>query len=90
MVVLRVNHAAGGCERNWSTHDFLLGKKRASTSASTLASECYYYTNQRMLDKRHKRGIAAVQKVKHYDNDGNEVQFPLWVDKDAPSGSESH
>ena len=82
LVVLKLNHAAGGCERNWSTHDFLLGKRRASTSASVLSKETYFYTNQRMLDQRQARGKAAKKRRVHHANDGNEVEYPLWADKD--------
>jgi hypothetical protein len=89
LVVLRLNHAAGGCERNWSTHDFLCSKRRASTSVETLAQECYFYGNQRMLDQRRLRGKAAKHQAKYYDNDGNEIDFPLWVDREAASGTES-
>ena len=56
LCVLSLNHAAGGCERNWSTHDFLYGKRRASTAAGTLSKEVYYYTNSRLSDKRRARG----------------------------------
>jgi hypothetical protein len=89
MVVLHLNHAAGGCESNWSTHDFLCGKRRASTSANTLSKEVYYFTNQRMVDKRFARGKKRQREVKYYDDDGKEIAFPLWGDKDADSQDES-
>jgi hypothetical protein len=89
LVVVRLNHAAGGCERNWSTHDFMLGKRRASTSVEVLSKECYYYTNQRMLDGRFARGKKAKKQVKHYDTNGTEVMFPIWGDALANSEPES-
>ena len=42
-----------------------------------------------MLDQRRVRGKAAKHEVKHYDNDGNELDFPLWADREANSGSKS-
>ena len=90
MVILRLNHAAGSCERNWSTYDFLYGKRRASTSVETLASEIYYYTNQRMQDGGHARTLKKPKRQrKFYEDEANEIQFPLWKDKEANSGSES-
>jgi hypothetical protein len=43
-----------------------------------------------MIDDRFARGAGKKRKrIKYYDNDSKEIPFPLWVDKDAPSGSES-
>ena len=89
LVVLRLNHAAGGCERNWSAHDFLYSKRRASTSVEVLSKEVYYYGNSRMADERQSRGRLKKRKVIHYDENGVEVLFPLWGDKCANSGPES-
>ena len=79
LCVLNLNHAAGGCERNWSCHDFLYSKRRASTSATTLSNEVYYYTNSRMFDSKLARGSKRPKKKRrHCDNDGQDVSYPEW------------
>jgi hypothetical protein len=89
LCVLLLNHAAGGAERNWSAHDFLCGKRRASTGAEKLSTEVYYYMNQRMLDARTARGRPKKRAKKFYNDQGVEISHPEWADKWAESGSES-
>ena len=86
--VSQLNHAAGGCERNWSAHDYLCGKRRASSSADTLSKEVYYYMNRRMLDSRQARGKKRKVKV-YYDTNGNELVDPDLEEMRLNSGSES-
>jgi hypothetical protein len=89
LCVLQLNHAAGGCERNWSTHDFLYGKRRHSTSSNTLSREVYYYTNSRMYDTRVARGKKKLSKKrKHCTLNGEDLEYPEWADCYS-SGNES-
>ena len=82
-------HAAGGCERNWSAHDFLNGKRRASTGAETLSKEVYFYTNSRLRDQRLARGKWKKRKQSCYDANGNEIPYPELGDRTYDSGNES-
>ena len=75
--------AAGGAERNWSTHDFLSGKRRQRAKVSTLDKQVYCYSNQRLLDKRLARGAFKKAKRAHYDEDGNEVAYPVFDEVDG-------
>ena len=83
MKLLTLGHAAGGAERNWSTHDFLSGKRRQRAKVSTLDKQVYCYSNQRLLDKRLARGAFKKAKRAHYDEDGNEVAYPVFDEVDG-------
>ena len=63
MKLLTLGHAAGGAERNWSTHDFLSGKRRQRAKVSTLDKQVYCYSNQRLLDKRPEGEHLASAKI---------------------------
>ena len=84
--LLTLGHAAGGSERNWSSHDFLSGKRRTRSSTSTLEKEVYCYTNQRLLDRRRARGKFKKVKKTHYDERGNEVAYPAFCNDWSSEG----
>ena len=84
--LLTLGHAGGGSERNWSSHDFLSGKRRTSTSTSTLEKEVYCYTNQRLLDRRRARGKFKKMKKTHHDERGNEVPYPPFCNDWSSEG----
>ena len=70
--VLSLNHAAGGCERNWSTHGLLNGKLSQSQKASTLEQRTRLHRNMRLRDRIIGRGQVA-KKI----NDGVPKAYPL-------------
>ena len=84
--LLTLGHAAGGSERNWSSHDFLSGKRRTRSSTSTLEKEVYCYTNQRLLDRRRARGKFKRVKKTHHDERGNEVPYPPFCNDWSSEG----
>ena len=89
LCVTQLNHAGGGCERNWSAHDFLYGKRRTSTSSNVLADEVYFYCNSRMHDAHIARGkLVKGKKRKHSSSLGADLLYPEWGDQ-YDSGSES-
>lgn len=60
---LSVNHAAGGCERNFSTHTFIFSSSRQRLAAQTLARYVKIYRNMRLRDAVANRGVAARKEI---------------------------
>ena len=77
--VSQLRHAAGGCERNWSAHDFLESKRQHSTHSETLNKKVYFFTNSRLRDQRLGRGKLKKQAV-YYNSTGEEVCYPEYGD----------
>ena len=53
------------------------------SKVSTLDKQVYCYSNQRLLDKRLARGAFKKAKRAHYDEDGNEVAYPVFDEVDG-------
>ena len=86
--ISQLRHAAGGCERNWSAHDFLESKRQHSTSSETLNKKVYFYTNSRLRDQRLGRGKQKRQPV-YYNSTGDQICYPEYGDDAYDSGVES-
>ena len=56
---LSLNHAAGSCERNLSTHKFIFNDLRRSLAAQTLERYVRLYRNMRLRDAIANRGRVA-------------------------------
>lgn len=70
--VLSLNHAAGGCERNWSTHCLLNSRLRTSQKSSTLEERTRLHRNMRLRDRIVGRGRVAKKA-----NDEGPKAYPL-------------
>ena len=61
--VLSLTHAAGGCERNWSTHGLIFSDRRKSQQAATLERNVRMFKNMRLRDRVLARGVKAQREV---------------------------
>jgi len=86
--VSQLRHAAGGCERNWSAHDFLESKRQHSTHSETLNKKVYFFTNSRLRDQRLGRGKVKRQPL-YYNSTGEEICYPEYGDDAYNSGEDS-
>ena len=57
--VLSLTHAAGGAERNWSTHKFIRSDLRRMSSTAQLERYVRTYRNMRLRDSLARRGRKA-------------------------------
>ena len=60
--VLSLTHAAGGAERNWSTHGFIRSDLRRSLTTERLERYVRVYRNMRLRDRALGRGVAAQKQ----------------------------
>ena len=65
---MSVTHAAGGAERNWSTHSTILSDRRRSMNPTQLERYVRTYRNMRLRDNVLHRGKKAkkVSEPKAY------------------------
>ena len=63
--VLSLTHAAGGCERNWSTHGLIFSDRRKSQQAATLERNVRMFKNMRLRDRVLARGVKDRRSPFH-------------------------
>ena len=60
--MLSLTHAAGGAERNWSTHGFIRSDLRRSLTTERLERYVRVYRNMRLRDRALGQGVAAQKE----------------------------
>ena len=69
--------SAGGCERNWSTYDFIHSKKRNRLHADRANDLVYVFTNARLIEKfkSPEKFAEWVSEIGSDDEDEDAIEF---------------
>ena len=84
--MLSLTHAAGGAERNWSTHGNIFSIRRRRQKAATLERNVRMFRNMRLRDQ-------AIGRGKQAKKDKEPREYPLhkgdWSSCDESEDEES-
>ena len=75
--MLSLMHAAGGAERNWSTHGKIFADDRQSQTAATLQRNVRMFRNMRLRDHTLSRGKQAKKDKEKEPKENYLVFFQL-------------